>query len=89
MSPAPITRTEPAAATGARETACSATVSGSVSAASTIDIPGGSRWAIRAGTATRSANAPSRRHSPCATPSTRRSSHRLVRPAVQKAHRPQ
>ena len=40
MSPAPITRTDPAAATGARETACSATASGSASAASTIDIPG-------------------------------------------------
>ena len=78
MTPAPMTSVEPDAADGARETAWRATASGSASAASTIDTPGGTRWRIRAGTTTRSANAPSRRYSPVATPSTRRRSHRLI-----------
>jgi threonine dehydrogenase-like Zn-dependent dehydrogenase len=43
----------------------------------------GRRYTMRSGTATSSANAPSRRYSPQETPSTLRLSHRFDRPARQ------
>src|ERR1039457_3990000 len=87
--PLPTTTAVSPSRTGVRFTAWTATLTASISTACSKLRFCGSRYTIRRGTATNSANAPWRRYGPGETPNTSRLSHRFCSPRTQKKQRPQ
>ena len=85
IGPHPVTSTRCPASTPPRVNPCSATASGSASAAARIDTPGGTRRSSASRTRTKSANAPW--NSP--TPGLVRPVQSCGRPARQYSHSPQ
>ena len=82
--PAPVSTTESPNTGPSRRRPCTAQASGSTIAAACPSKPSGRRYALAAGTATYSANAPS-----MVSPMAAQFSHRLPRPARQRRQCPQ